>query len=88
MEEDVTVSYPSKLMCSRVWEATTYTDEDVQKAIDFINDGCQYQDSTYMSMLARANARCVDELMAESLAISIIVHSSGMMTYVTVGQST
>ncbi len=88
LEEDVTVSHPSKLMCSRVWEATTYTDEDVQKAIDFINDGCHYQDSTYVSMLARANARCVAESLAESLAISIIVHSSGMMTYVAVGPST
>jgi hypothetical protein len=87
-EEDDTVSHPSKLMCSRVWEATTYTDEEIQTAIDFINDGCQYPDSTYVSMLAKANAQCKNEILAESLAITILVHSSGVTTYVTVGQST
>lgn len=87
VDDDVTVPHTSKMICSRVWEPTTYTDDEVQTAIDFINDGCQYSDKTYMSMLARANARCEEEILAESLAISIIVHSSGMMTHVTVGQS-
>ena len=86
MKADVT---KKKRMCTRVWEPTTYTKEDIQNAIDFIKDGCQYPDNTYLSMLDRANARCKNEIVAESLAISIIVHSSGMMTYVTtVGQTT
>lgn len=83
--EDANNPKPSKLMCSRVWEPTTYTDEDIQKAIDFINDGCQTEDNIHRFMLAKANARCKEEILAESFSVSIIVHSSGMLTYVTTG---
>ncbi len=82
---DFAITHLSNI-CLEVWEPTAYNDDEIQKAIDFIDRGCQLQDKIYVSMLATANARCKEEILAESMAISIIVHSSGMITYVSVGQ--
>lgn len=88
LEDANNPKHSTLMMCSKVWEPTTYTDEDIQNAIDFINKGCRNEDNMYRFMLAKANARCKEEILAESFAVSIIVHSSGMLTYVTTGQST
>mmetsp|Transcript_32851 Transcript_32851/g.69110 ORF Transcript_32851/g.69110 Transcript_32851/m.69110 type:complete len:245 (-) Transcript_32851:411-1145(-) len=76
---------PSDL-CSPVWPATTFSDEQVQSRLDFISSGCAKNDTTTTSMLVKAHDQCKEEIFAESMAVSVIVHSSGIYTYVSVDQ--
>lgn len=68
--------------CTQVWKRSDYTDEDLKGKIDFIAQGCDYNDTTFERMLARAHDQCVDEIFAESASATIIVHPRGMLTHI------
>ena len=59
-------------LCLKVWEEVMYTDEEIQTKLDFITGGCDYKDETFESMLAEAHAQCLVEVIAESMAVTII----------------
>ena len=73
----LTPTTPSNL-CTPVWPSQTYTDEKIQKKIDFIANGCEYNDAKLESMLVEAHARCWEEKYAESMSFSVISYSSKM----------
>lgn len=71
-------------LCKRIWDEVTYTDDEIQEKIDFIKEGCVSDDEKYRQMLEDAHDQCLDEIVSESLAISIIKGSQGLYTHVSV----
>jgi len=80
--EATTTTTPSSQFCTRVWEKSDYTDEDLRGKIDFIAQGCEYNDAVFERMLARAHDQCHDEIFAESTSATIIVYPRGMLTHI------
>ena len=68
---------PSEL-CTAVFGAVTYTQDKIDEKIDFIANGCEYNDTTYESMLAEAAAQCEAEIYAESTAVHIVSNKSAI----------
>ena len=71
-------------LCKRIWDEVTYTDDEIQEKIDFIKEGCVSDNEKYRQMLEDAHDQCLDEIVSESLAISIIKGSQGLYTHVSV----
>ena len=53
--------------CSLIWEAKQYTDESIQERLDFIAQGCQFNDATFLLMLGDAHDQCKAEIEEEEL---------------------
>ena len=51
--------------CSLIWEAKQYTDESIQERLDFIAQGCQFNDATFLLMLGDAHDQCKAEIEEE-----------------------
>ena len=75
---------PSNL-CTKIWDDTTLTKSDIEYKIKYIADGCKSDgDEKFRKMLLKAHDQCIDEIIAESMAISIIKQPSAVYTYVSV----
>ena len=55
----------SQQLCSLIWGPRQYTDESIQKRLDFIAQGCQYNDATLLLMLEDAHDQCRAEIEEE-----------------------
>mmetsp|Transcript_24386 Transcript_24386/g.58850 ORF Transcript_24386/g.58850 Transcript_24386/m.58850 type:complete len:163 (-) Transcript_24386:272-760(-) len=71
-------------MCSAVWDEATYSEEEVQTKLKFIEGGCDYGDETFRSMLVEAHGQCLVEVIAESISVTIVDRPNAMYTYVNV----
>ena len=54
---------PKSDLCKRVWKARKYTNSTIQKQINIIKEGCQYDDTKYISMLKEAYNECKSEIL-------------------------
>ena len=68
-------------LCKMTWDESNLSDEDVQERIEYIEDGCTTDDETFRQMLLVAHDQCLAELIAESMAISIIKQPNGRALY-------
>ena len=74
---------PSNL-CTRIWDDTTLTKSDIEYKIKYVADGCKSDDEKFRKMLLKAHDQCIEEIIAESMAISIIKQPSAVYTHVSV----
>ena len=56
----------SQQLCSLIWKPRQYTDESIKKRVDFITQGCRYDDETFVLMLEDAHDQCRTEIEEES----------------------
>mmetsp|Transcript_8991 Transcript_8991/g.15634 ORF Transcript_8991/g.15634 Transcript_8991/m.15634 type:complete len:285 (+) Transcript_8991:474-1328(+) len=70
--------------CTKVWEPKILRDDQIQEAIDFIEGGCDYKDEKWKAMLADAHEQCLAEIIAESMAVTVIDFPNSKFTYVNV----
>ena len=73
--------------CKPVWKANVYTEQEIKEKIDFIEQGCQYNDATFEAMLVKAHDQCQAEIFGESISATMIVTKTGMLTRVNVEPS-
>lgn len=74
---------PSK-QCLMVWDEVEISEEEVEEKVEFIREGCDYGDETFRDMLAEAHELCLEEVIAESMAVTIVEDPNAMYTYVNV----
>jgi hypothetical protein len=82
--EDMYTSPPTPSpsgLCSMTWDEGTLSGADVQEKIEYIEDGCTTDDETFRQMLLVAHDQCLAEIIAESMAISIIKQPNGRALY-------
>ena len=72
-------------LCTKIWDDTTLTKSDIESKIKYIADGCKSDgDEMFRQMLLKAHDQCIDEIIVESMAISIIKQPSAVYTHVSV----
>ena len=71
-------------LCVRVWDEVSYNEDDLKEKVDYIKEGCEADNEEHRKLLEVAYNVCLDEIISESMAISIVKGTSGLYTHVSI----
>ena len=71
-------------LCTRVWDEVSYNKDDLKEKVDYINKGCEADNEEHRKLLEVAYNICLDEIISESMAISIVKGTAGLYTHVSI----
>jgi len=71
-------------LCTRVWDEVSYNEDDLKEKVEYINKGCEADNEQHRKLLEVAYNVCLDEIISESMAISIVKGTTGLYTHVSI----
>jgi len=71
-------------LCTRVWDEVSYNEDDLKEKVEYINKGCEADNEEHRKLLEVAYNVCLDGIISESMAISIVKGTTGLYTHVSI----